>query len=69
VAAFLAGYPEEERRTLGWCRYPVGRIDVVDVPGAHVTLGSEPHVRVLAGALRQALAAAHQRAPGAEAAR
>ena len=69
VAAFLAPYPDEERRTLGWCRHPVGRIDVVEVPGAHVTLGSEPHVRALAGALRRALAAAPLLAPDAEAAR
>jgi amino acid adenylation domain-containing protein len=54
---FFAPLEEEERRTLGWSRLAAG-VRVHDVPGTHVTIGSEPHVRVLAGCLRDALARA-----------
>ena len=56
---FLAPYDDEERRTLAWSRYVSTPIEVHAVPGAHATLGSEPHVRVLADRMRAALAAAH----------
>jgi thioesterase domain-containing protein len=58
IAGFLAPYTDEERRTLAWCRYAAGPVRVIDVPGAHVTLGAEPHVRVLADRMRRALAEA-----------
>ncbi|HEX2076941.1 MAG TPA: amino acid adenylation domain-containing protein [Longimicrobium sp.] len=54
--AFLAAYTDEERRTLGWCRH-AGPVEVHPVPGSHATLAAEPHVRVLARLLREALAA------------
>jgi len=63
---FFAPYTDEEKRTLGWCRH-VAEVEVRPVPGAHVTLGSEPHVRVLARQMTEALAAARERAgSGAE---
>jgi amino acid adenylation domain-containing protein len=61
MADFLSGYGEEERETLGWCRH-APRVEVRPVPGSHVTLGSEPHVRVLAREMAEALAAARARA-------
>ena len=67
LVGFLAPYTDEERRTLAWCRYAAGPVRVIDVPGAHVTLGAEPHVRVLADRMRRALAEA--RPAAAEAAR
>ncbi|HEX8395537.1 MAG TPA: amino acid adenylation domain-containing protein, partial [Longimicrobium sp.] len=60
MAAFLAPYTDEEKRTMGWCRH--ARVEVRPVPGTHVTLASEPHVRTLAREVEQALKAAH---PGA----
>jgi amino acid adenylation domain-containing protein len=62
---FLAPYAEEERRTLGWCRH-AATVEVHPVPGAHPTLVSEPHVRVLAERMRASLAAARARAAGME---
>ncbi|HYH79532.1 MAG TPA: amino acid adenylation domain-containing protein [Longimicrobium sp.] len=48
---------EEEARTYGWCRLaPAARAH--RVPGAHVTLGLEPHVETLAARVREELAAA-----------
>ncbi|HSU12937.1 amino acid adenylation domain-containing protein [Longimicrobium sp.] len=59
----FAGEGDEVRRTLGWSLLAAG-IRVHPVPGAHVTIGTEPHVRVLARRMREALA--HARAlPGA----
>jgi amino acid adenylation domain-containing protein len=60
--AFFAPRGDEERHTLGWCALAPGRVRVVRVPGAHVTLGSEPHVPVLADRLRESVAAARPRA-------
>ncbi|HEU0053887.1 MAG TPA: thioesterase domain-containing protein, partial [Longimicrobium sp.] len=53
---FWAPYTDEEKRTMGWCRH-AARVEVRPVPGAHVTLGSEPHVRVLAREVAEALEA------------
>jgi amino acid adenylation domain-containing protein len=61
VEAFVAPYPEEERRTLGWSRY-VDDVKVHRVPGSHATLGSEPNVRVLVRRLRESLERARQEA-------
>jgi amino acid adenylation domain-containing protein len=61
MAGFLAPYTDEERRTMGWCR-SAAAVEVREVPGAHVTLGSEPHVRTLAREMAAALAAARARA-------
>ncbi|HEX2207709.1 MAG TPA: amino acid adenylation domain-containing protein, partial [Longimicrobium sp.] len=55
MAAFFAPYGDEEKRTMGWCRH-VRDIEVRPVPGAHITLASEPHVRVLAEQMTAALA-------------
>ena len=59
--ALLAGYTDEEQRTRGWCRTSPAPVEVHPVPGAHVTISSEPHVRVLAQRMREALAAARLR--------
>jgi hypothetical protein len=56
----MSAYGDEERRTLGWSRH-LSAVEVQPVPGMHVTLGSEPHVRVLAGHVRQGLARARRR--------
>jgi amino acid adenylation domain-containing protein len=63
--AFLARFTDEEKRTLGWNRYSPRPVQVHVVPGIHATIGSEPHVRVLARALRESLAAARAAAGGA----
>jgi natural product biosynthesis luciferase-like monooxygenase protein len=48
---------DEEARTYGWCRLaPAARAH--RVPGAHVTIGVEPHVETLAARVREELAAA-----------
>jgi amino acid adenylation domain-containing protein len=66
MTEFLAPYTDEEKRTMGWCRH--ARVEVRSIPGSHVTLASEPHVRTLAREMEQALAAARPRAAaGAEA--
>jgi thioesterase domain-containing protein len=66
---FLAPLGEDERRTLGWSRHVDAPVEVHTVPGTHATLAAEPHVRVLAGHMREALADARQRAarPAADA--
>jgi amino acid adenylation domain-containing protein len=67
--AFFAARPAEEREGLGWAPYVAGRVDVHAVPGSHVMLAAEPHVRVLAERMAAALAAAHGRAGAAGEAR
>jgi thioesterase domain-containing protein len=57
-----AEWSEEERRTLFWCRLVEDRVEVHRVPGTHVSIGMEPHVRVLAERVRASLAAARPRA-------
>ncbi|HET7460806.1 MAG TPA: thioesterase domain-containing protein [Longimicrobium sp.] len=59
--AFFASYTPLEQDTLGWCRHVSTPVEVFPVPGNHASLGSEPHVRVLAGHLRDALARARER--------
>jgi polyketide synthase 13 len=54
---FFAPYSDEERRTMGWCRH-VADVDVRPVPGQHITLLSEPHVRAVAAQVTEALACA-----------
>jgi len=50
-----------EQHALGW--EPLARVvEVLPVPGSHVTLASEPHVRVLAQRMRESLEAARERA-------
>jgi amino acid adenylation domain-containing protein len=48
---------DEEARTYGWCRLAPA-VRVHRVPGAHVTIGLEPHVETLAARVREELAAA-----------
>jgi thioesterase domain-containing protein/acyl carrier protein len=62
-APLFARLDDEERRTLGWCRVSPRPVQVHRVPGEHVTMSAEPHVRVLAERVRQALAAARAAAP------
>ena len=50
-----------EQHALGWS--PLAEVvEVCPVPGSHVTLASEPHVRVLAQRMRESLEAARERA-------
>ncbi|AQT82913.1 hypothetical protein B1R94_18220 [Mycolicibacterium litorale] len=42
--------------TNGWDRYVGGRLDVVEVPGDHLTMVTEPHVAVLAAAIAEHVA-------------
>ena len=44
-----------EDETLGWAPLVLGGITVVDVPGDHSTMITQPHVRVIAGRLTTAL--------------
>ncbi|HEX8320474.1 amino acid adenylation domain-containing protein [Longimicrobium sp.] len=62
---FLSRYPDEERRTLGWCRHATGPLEVHAVAGDHSTLGAEPHVSTLTDRVRHALDAARIRASSA----
>jgi len=57
----FAPFGEEEQRTLCWCRLVEDRIEVHRIPGGHVTMGSEPNVRVLAQYVSESLAAARTR--------
>jgi amino acid adenylation domain-containing protein len=41
--------------TMGWGAVAVGGVDVLEVPGDHRTMLSEPHIRGLADALRSAI--------------
>jgi thioesterase domain-containing protein len=60
--AFFAPLSDAEKETLGWSRHAGGAVEVHAVPGEHVTIGAEPHVRVLVQHMREALAAARERA-------
>jgi amino acid adenylation domain-containing protein len=52
----------EERRTLGWSRLSSSPVVLRWVPGNHITMTTEPHVRVLAELVRESLEAARLRA-------
>jgi len=65
--AGMEGLGEEERWTLGWCGFADAPVEVYPVPGTHSVIAAEPHVRVLAGCMREALAAARGRAADASA--
>jgi len=67
AAAFLATRTDLERHTLGWPLHATEPVEVVPVPGSHITLASEPHVRVLAQRMRDCVAAARARAGSAAA--
>ncbi len=54
---------EEERRTLGWSRLCADPVVVRWVPGNHVTMTTEPHVRALAESMRESLGSTRLRAP------
>jgi amino acid adenylation domain-containing protein len=60
-----AGWSEEDRRTLFWGRLVQDRVQVHRVPGTHVSMGMEPHVRVLAERVRASLAAGRARTAAA----
>jgi thioesterase domain-containing protein len=49
---------EEERRTLGWSRLSSSPVELRWVPGNHITITTEPHVRVLAELMRESLESA-----------
>jgi len=59
---FAARGDDDERRALGWSPLATAPVEVVDVPGTHVTLGAEPNVAMLARRMRESLAAARERA-------
>lgn len=44
--------PEAVASGLGWDRYALGGVEVIDVPGDHMSILAEPHVAVLARHLR-----------------
>jgi thioesterase domain-containing protein/acyl carrier protein len=52
---------------LGWQALAGGRLDVVPIPGNHASLLKEPHVRTLAGALKERIRAAVDASRRAEA--
>ncbi|HST60359.1 MAG TPA: thioesterase domain-containing protein, partial [Longimicrobium sp.] len=49
---------EEERRTLGWARHSSVPVELRWVPGNHITMTTEPHVRTLAELMRESLGSA-----------
>ncbi len=53
---------DEEKRTLGWSQLTDGPVQVHRVPGNHNSMNAEPHVRVLAQGVREALVSARERA-------
>jgi len=53
---------DEEKRTLGWSQLSDAPVRVHRVPGSHAGMIAEPHVRVLAQKVREALASARERA-------
>ncbi len=53
---------QEEWRTLGWSALSSSPIEVHRVPGNHITITTEPHVRVLAELVRESLESARLRA-------
>jgi amino acid adenylation domain-containing protein len=53
---------DEEKRTLGWSRLSDAPVRVHRVPGSHHSMNAEPHVRVLAQKVREALVSARERA-------
>jgi thioesterase domain-containing protein len=55
---YIASLSEQEVQTLGWSRLAPDGVDVFRVPGTHRSMFCEPHVRVLADRLRDALAVA-----------
>lgn len=52
-----SGIPASDE-TLGWGRFAGGGVEVLEVPGRHVEMVSEPHVGVLAQFLKECLARA-----------
>src|SRR5262249_7486166 len=52
---FFGSKTETERWTLGWSPYS-SNVEVHPVPGAHSTIGAEPHARVLVSLMRELLA-------------
>jgi amino acid adenylation domain-containing protein len=53
---------DEEKRTLGWSQLSDAPVRVHRVPGSHHSMNAEPHVRVLAQQVREALVSARERA-------
>ena len=53
---------DEEKRTLGWSQLSDAPVRVHRVPGSHHSMNAEPHVRVLAQKVREALVSARERA-------
>ena len=51
---------------LGWCRLARGRVDAFRVPGNHSSMLRKPHVKALAGTLKQILSEADKRCTSAE---
>jgi thioesterase domain-containing protein len=51
----------QAERDWGWQRFAEGAVQVFDVPGAHLSMLTQPHVRALARALDAALLAMETR--------
>jgi thioesterase domain-containing protein len=60
--ALFVARTAEEAHVLGWGAQVDGTVEVHLIPGSHVTLASEPNVRVLAERMRESLAAGRMRA-------
>lgn len=52
----LKGRADIKAPDLGWGRYTAHPVDVIVVPGTHITMFSEPHVKGLGARLREAMA-------------
>jgi thioesterase domain-containing protein len=55
IRAEQAAFPPDLGPDLGWEKLTAHPIDRQQVPGDHITLLAEPHVRTLAGRLRDRL--------------
>jgi amino acid adenylation domain-containing protein len=55
----LKGRPEIEDLALGWNSYTTHPVEIITVPGTHLSMFSDPHVQGFAERLRERLARAH----------
>ena len=60
VVLFRAGDPPSRDRFLGWGNVPCAGLEVIPIPGDHLTVLKEPHVRTFARRLEAALSTVAQ---------
>lgn len=58
IILFRASEEFHEQSTMGWEKFSSKPIETYDIPGDHITIMLEPHVKVLAKQLRACLEAA-----------